>query len=639
MALLSLKEVHLAYGSAPLLDGIDLQIEPGERLALVGRNGSGKSSLMRIIAGQIAPDHGEIVRTTGLRVAHLAQEVPPDQDGTVFDVVAAGLGAVSRWIAEYHELSQQLAEQPATAASPTVLATLATLQHDLEAVGGWQWCTQVDALTSRLGLPADTPFANLSGGFKRRVMLGQAMVSTPNLLLLDEPTNHLDIPAIEWLEQFLLEFPGTLLFVTHDRVFLQRIATRILELDRGQLASYAGGFRLYLERRAALFAAEERHAALFDKKLAQEEAWIRQGIKARRTRNEGRVRALLRLREERRARREREGTVQMQIEQANRSGHTVVVAENVSFAYGDQPIIQGLTTTILRGDRVGIIGSNGVGKTTLLRILLGELSPTSGQLQLGTRLQVIYFDQLRATLNEETRVRDVVADGSDFVTIGGAQRHVMSYLQDFLFRPDRANTPVKALSGGERNRLLLARLFARPSNVLVMDEPTNDLDIDSLDLLEDLLAEYPGTLLLVSHDRKFLDQVVTSSLVFEGAGKVSEYVGGYEDWLRQRPAAPVNPSPPPPRTASAHAPTTPTKARAERPRRLSFKEQQELAALPARIEALEAEQAKLHEILSDPRFYQRPSADMAATKDRLNELDHTLPQAYERWEFLESIGK
>ncbi len=626
MALLSLKEVHLAYGSAPLLDGVDLQVEPGERLALVGRNGSGKSSLLRIIAGETLPDSGELVRTAGLRIGRLAQEVPPDQEGSVFDTVAQGLGPISQWIAEYHHLSQQLTDT----APEALLKKLAARQQDLEAAGGWQWCSRVEALVSRLGLPAEVPFATLSGGFKRRVLLGQAMVNEPNLLLLDEPTNHLDIPAIEWLEQFLLEFQGTLLFITHDRVFLQRIATRIIELDRGRLASFSGGFQRYLEQRADLLAAEERHAALFDKKLAQEEAWIRQGIKARRTRNEGRVRALLRLREARRARREVEGSAQMRIEQAGRSGHAVVVAEGVSFAHAGRPLFQGLTTTILRGDRVGIIGPNGVGKTTLLRLLLGELPPTSGSLQLGTRLQVIYFDQLRAALNEDARVRDVVADGSDFVTVGGSARHVMSYLQDFLFPPARAHSPVRSLSGGERNRLLLARLFARPSNVLVMDEPTNDLDIDSLDLLETLLAEYAGTLLLVSHDRKFLDQVITSSLVFEGEGRVVEYVGGYEDWLRQRPA--------PQTTPTAPVPVSAPRTRTERPRRLSFKEQQELTALPAHIESLEAEQASLHKAMADPRFYQRPSTDLTADKNRLTQIEEALAQAYERWELLESVG-
>ncbi|CAK0780494.1 ATP-binding protein Uup [Gammaproteobacteria bacterium] len=641
MALLNLKDIHLAYGGASLLDGVDLQVEQGERLALVGRNGSGKSSLMRLIAGEIKADSGEVVRTAGLKMARLAQEVPPAQEGTVFDVVAAGLGPIGQWLAQYHHLSQQLADTDDTNESTVVLGKLAQLQHDLEAVGGWQWRSRVEALVSRLGLPAEATFANLSGGFKRRVMLGQALADAPNLLLLDEPTNHLDIPAIEWLEQFLLEFSGTLLFVTHDRVFLQRLATRIVELDRGHLASYEGKFHLYLERRAALLAAEERQAALFDKKLAREETWIRQGIKARRTRNEGRVRALLRLREERRARRTREGTVQMRIEQAESSGQIVVEAEDVSFSYDDgRPIFQGLTTTLLRGDRVGVIGPNGVGKTTLLRVLLGELPPTAGRLCLGTRLQVAYFDQLRSSLDEEARVRDTVVDGADFVSVGGERRHVIGYLQDFLFTPDRAHTPVKALSGGERNRLLLARLFARPSNILVMDEPTNDLDIDTLDLLEELLADYPGTLLLVSHDREFLDHVVTNSLVFEGNGRVVESVGGYEDWLRQRPAI-STPCAAPNHAASIVAPASisPPRSRLERPRRLSFKEQQELLALPEQIEALEAEQTTLHNTMADPRFYQRPGIDIAVAKERLEMLEQELSTAYERWAALEAVGQ
>ncbi|CAK0778683.1 ATP-binding protein Uup [Gammaproteobacteria bacterium] len=639
MALLNLKDVHLAYGGAPLLDGVTLQVEQGERLALVGRNGSGKSSLMRLIAGEISPDSGEVLRTSGLKMARLAQEVPSAQEGTVFDVVAAGLGPIGQWLAQYHHLSQRLSDASDTGGtdeSAPILRKLAQLQQQLEAAGGWQWRSRVDALVSRLGLPAEATFADLSGGFKRRVMLGQALADAPNLLLLDEPTNHLDIPAIEWLEQFLLEFSGTLLFVTHDRVFLQRLATRIVELDRGHLASHAGGFHLYLERRAALLAAEERQAALFDKRLAREEVWIRQGIKARRTRNEGRVRALLRLREERSARRVREGTVKMRIEQAEGSGHMVVEAEEVAFAYDGRFIFQGLTTSLLRGDRVGIIGPNGVGKTTLLRVLLGELPPTSGRLQLGTRLQVAYFDQLRATLDEDARVRDSVVDGADFVTVGGERRHVIGYLQDFLFTPDRANTPVNALSGGERNRLLLARLFARPSNILVMDEPTNDLDIDTLDLLEELLADYPGTLLLVSHDREFLDHVVTNSLVFEGGGRVVEYVGGYEDWLRQRPTL-SNPPIPATRPSPTATSVTPPRSRAERPRRLSFKEQQELTALPGQIDALEIEQAALHATMADPRFYQRPGVDIAVARGRLEELEKMLGEAYGRWEVLEAV--
>lgn len=634
MALLNLKDIHLAYGGAPLLDGVDLQVEQGERLALVGRNGSGKSSLMRLIAGEILPDGGEVLRTSGLKVARLAQEVSSDQEGTVFDVVAAGLGPVGQWLAEYHHLSHSLGDD--TGDHTAVLGKLSRLQHQLEASGGWQWRSRVDALVTRLGLPAEATFADLSGGFKRRVMLGQALADAPNLLLLDEPTNHLDIPAIEWLEQFLLEFSGTLLFVTHDRVFLQRLATRIVELDRGHVASYAGGFHLYLERRAALLAAEERHAALFDKRLAREEVWIRQGIKARRTRNEGRVRALLRLREERSARRVREGTVKMRIEQAENSGHIVVEAEDVSFAYDGRFIFQGLTTTLFRGDRIGVIGPNGVGKTTLLRVLLGELPPTSGQLHLGTRLQVAYFDQLRATLDEKARVRDTVADGADFVTVGGERRHVIGYLQDFLFTPDRANTPVNALSGGERNRLLLARLFARPSNILVMDEPTNDLDIDTLDLLEELLADYPGTLLLVSHDREFLDHVVTTSLVFEGDGRVVEYVGGYQDWLRQRPAV-SDPAMPIATPSPAVTSLIPPRPRIERSRRISFKEQQELVALPEQIEALETEQARLHETMTDPRFYQRPGVDIAVARERLETLEKMLVGAYERWAVLETV--
>ncbi|CAK0746250.1 ATP-binding protein Uup [Gammaproteobacteria bacterium] len=634
MNLLTLKDIHLAYGGAPLLDGVELQLEKGERLALVGRNGSGKSSLMRLIVGEIAPDRGEIARVTGLKMARLAQEVPPEREETVFDVVAAGLGQIGQWLSQYHHLGQRMADTGDSNENASILKALARLQHELEAVGGWQWRSRVETLISRLELPPEAIFANLSGGFKRRVLLGQALIDAPDLLLLDEPTNHLDIPAIEWLERFLLEFPGTMLFVTHDRAFLQRLATRIVELDRGRLASYSGDFHLYLERRAALLAAEERHAALFDKKLAKEEMWIRQGIKARRTRNEGRVRALLRLREERRARRIREGTARMKIESAESSGQIVVEAEDVAFAYDGLPVFQGLTTTLLRGDRVGIIGPNGVGKTTLLRVLLGELPPTAGRLRLGTRLRVAYFDQLRASLDQEASVRDSVAAGADFVTVDGVRRHVIGYLQNFLFTPDRARTPVKALSGGERNRLLLARLFAQPSNVLVMDEPTNDLDIDTLDLLEELLAEYPGTLLLVSHDREFLDHVVTNSLVFEGKSSVVEYVGGYEDWLRQRPLS----LPSGAIKTSSPAATIPPRLRTDRPRRISFKEQQELAALPGHIEALEAEQATLHEMMADPRFYQRPGIEIATTRESLTILEKNLLNAYARWAALDALA-
>jgi ATP-binding cassette subfamily F protein uup len=624
MALLSLRGIAVSFGGPPLLDGVDLSIERGERLCLVGRNGSGKSTLMKVLAGEITPDDGEMVRQGALRVARLTQEVPRGLAGSVYDVVAAGLGEAGALLAEYHHVSQQLALD----GSDEWLRKLEQVQHRLEAAGGWELNREVETVLSRLELPAEAEFSALSGGLKRRVLLAQALITRPDLLLLDEPTNHLDIDAIAWLEEFLLGFNGTLLFVTHDRTFLQRLATRIIELDRGRLTSWPGDFATYLRRKQEALDAESGANALFDKRLAEEEVWIRQGIKARRTRNEGRVRALEAMRRERQERRERQGTARLQLNEADRSGKLVVEAEGVSFSYDGKPVIKDLSTVIMRGDKVGIIGPNGAGKTTLLRLLLGQLAPQQGVVRLGTKLEVAYFDQHRALLDEEMTVLDNVAQGSEQITVNGESRHVISYLQDFLFAPARARTPVKALSGGERNRLLLARLFTQPANVLVMDEPTNDLDMETLELLESLLVDYAGTLLVVSHDRAFLDNVVTSTLVFEGDGRIGDYVGGYEDWLRQRRVeAPARGAP----AAAAE--------RREKPKpkaKMGYKEQRELETLPQRIEALEKEQQALHQAMSAADFYQRDKAAIAAAQDRLAALEDELAAAYERWEMLEA---
>jgi ATP-binding cassette subfamily F protein uup len=624
MALLSLRGIAVSFGGPPLLDGVDLSIERGERLCLVGRNGSGKSTLMKVLSGEIVPEDGEVVRQGGLKVARLTQEVPHGMTGSVYDVVAAGLGAAGALLAEYHHVSHELAVD----CSDAMLRKLEQVQQRLEAAGGWELNREVETVLSRLELPAEAEFSALSGGLKRRVLLAQALITRPDLLLLDEPTNHLDIDAIAWLEEFLLGFNGTLLFVTHDRSFLQRLATRIIELDRGRLTSWPGDFATYLRRKQEALDAEAGANALFDKRLAEEEVWIRQGIKARRTRNEGRVRALEAMRRERQERRERQGTARLQLNEADRSGKLVVEAEGVSFSYDGKPVIRDLSTVIMRGDKVGIIGPNGAGKTTLLRILLGQLAPQQGTVRLGTKLEVAYFDQHRAILDEEMTVLDNVAQGSEQITVNGQSKHVMSYLQDFLFAPARARTPVKALSGGERNRLLLARLFTQPANVLVMDEPTNDLDMETLELLESLLVDYAGTLLVVSHDRAFLDNVVTGTLVFEGEGRVNEYVGGYEDWLRQRRIE----------VAAKPAATAPAERR-DKPKarpKMSYKEQRELETLPKRIEALEAEQQALHQAMSAPDFYQDKAA-LSAAQDRLAAMEDELTAAYERWEMLEAM--
>ncbi len=628
MPLVSLQNIDVSFGGPLLLQGVDLSIDRGERVCLVGRNGTGKSTILRLITGEVIPDAGKLVYQQGVRITLLTQEVPQGVAGSVFDVVASGLGEQGRLIAEYHRVSSMLSRKH----TDKLLAELETVQHRLEASGGWQMQQRVETILSRLSLPADASFPELSGGLKRRVLLAKALAGDPDLLLLDEPTNHLDIDAISWLEEFLLEFGGTLLFVTHDRMLIQRLATRIVDLDRGRLSSWPGNYQTYLERKQAALDAETVENAKFDKKLAAEEAWIRQGIKARRTRNEGRVRALKELRRIRSERREKTGTVRMQVQEAERTGKLVIEAEDASYSYDRRPIIQGLTTTIIRGDKVGIIGPNGSGKTTLLKMLLGDLQPKQGRIKHGTNLNIAYLDQHRAQLDDDKTVQDNVANDSDYVTIDGVRRHVIGYLRDFLFTPERARSPVKVLSGGERNRLLLARLFAKPSNVLVLDEPTNDLDIETLDLLEELLLDYSGTVLLVSHDRAFLNNVVTSSLVFEGGGRVAEYVGGYDDWVRQRPsrqeASPV-------RREGKKEPGRPQK---EKPRKLTFKEQKELDSLPQKIEQLEAEQRQIHATMADPNFYRESGARVSEFKARLESIEKELSAAYRRWEELESVN-
>jgi ATP-binding cassette subfamily F protein uup len=628
MALISLRDITLAFGGPPLFNGINLQIEAGDRLCLMGRNGSGKSTLLKLIGGELTPESGEIQRQQGLKVAQLTQDVPHGLSGTVFDVVASGMGTAAAVLAEYHHVSHELAHT----ASEKLLGRLEVLQKELEENDGWNLHQEVERVLNRLDLDAEAEFTALSGGTKRRALLARALVSTPDILILDEPTNHLDIDTILWLEEFLAKNVKTLLFVTHDRAFARRLANRTAELDRGRIYAFPCGYDEFVERREALLEAEITRQALFDKKLAQEEVWVRQGIKARRTRNEGRVRALKKLREESRQRRERQGTAKIQLQLADRSGALVAEVNGVNFGYDGRIIVRNLSTTIMRGDRIGIIGPNGSGKTTLLRLLLGELQPQQGEIKLGTRREVIYFDQLREQLDLGKSVQENVGDGNDTLIINGQSRHIIGYLQDFLFSPERARSPVSILSGGERNRLLLAKLFTKPSNILVMDEPTNDLDAETLDLLEDLLLEYPGTLLLVSHDREFINNVVSSTLVLTGDGTVREYVGGYDDWLSQAALESAAAE------QSAHKPVAEkVKPQKEKARKLSFKDERELEALPELIASLEKEQEIVHTRLADPEFYKSAGVEVAAVNARLAELEQLLEAAFQRWEELESL--
>ncbi|HEX5019603.1 MAG TPA: ATP-binding cassette domain-containing protein [Candidatus Binatia bacterium] len=630
MPLLRLDSISLAYGHLPLLAHVDFQIDSGERVCLVGRNGAGKTTLFRVITGAALPDEGEIWRAETLRVAHLEQEVSADTDQTIFQVVAGGLGEIGALLTEYHQVTHAVADRAS-------LQRLADLQSRIEARDGWNINQKVETVLTRLALPEVKRLSDCSGGTRRQVMLARALVSEPDLLLLDEPTNHLDINAITWLEKYLIHYNGAVMFITHDRTFVRRLATRIVELDRGSLASFPGDFDAYLSKQDELLEIEERASAKFDKKLAEEEAWIRKGVRARRTRNEGRVRALQAMRREKAQRLEAQRGARFGIDAGAPSGKLVVDVRKVSFRYDDNVIIRDLSTRILRGDRVGIIGPNGSGKSTLLKLILGELQPTSGEVVLGTRLQVAYFDQQRRILDPEKTVRENMTD-SDYVTVRGRPRHVIGYLKDFLFPPERIDSPAKALSGGERNRLLLARIFTQAANMMVLDEPTNDLDVDTLELLEELLAEFEGTLLLVSHDRSFLDNVVTSTLVFEGDGKFGEYAGGYEDWERYQRQIPEPPAQPQKR---ASTPTVQTRRAIKQdgvPRKLTYKEHRELQELPARIEALEIEQAELHHAMGNADFYRQASEKITATLERLESIKQELEEVYQRWQELESVG-
>jgi ATP-binding cassette subfamily F protein uup len=633
MPLIRLDDISLAFGHLPLLAHVDFQVDAGERVCLVGRNGTGKSTLFRVIAGAVAPDGGDIWRMETLRIAHLEQEVPPDTEQTIFDVVAGGLGELGALLTDFHKLTQhqRLAQQE-------TLRTLAGLQARIETLGGWNIRQKVETVLTRLNLPEDKRLTDCSGGTRRQVMLARALVSEPDLLLLDEPTNHLDINAIAWLEKYLLGYSGAVMFITHDRTFVRRLATRIVELDRGRLTSFPGDFDAYLQKKDELFEIEERANAKFDRKLAEEEAWIRRGIKARRTRNEGRVRALQAMRREKAARLASQGRANFSIDAGALSGRLVVDVRRVSFGYGEELIIRDLSTRILRGDRVGIIGPNGSGKSTLLRLILGEIEPTGGEVVMGTRLQLAYFDQHRRMLDPEKSVRENMSD-SDYVTVRGRSRHVIGYLKDFLFPAERIDSPVKALSGGERNRLLLAKIFTQSANLMVLDEPTNDLDVDTLELLEELLSEYEGTLLLVSHDRTFLDNVVTSTLVFEGDGRFSEYAGGYEDWERYQRQIPAGPGGAK-KTAGTRATSMASQVkRSGGPRKLTYKEQRELEALPAAIEALEAEQIELHRLMGAAEFYRQPGDKITTALERLEVLRRELDESYARWQALEALAE
>ncbi|MGL1861915.1 MAG: ATP-binding cassette domain-containing protein [Pseudodesulfovibrio sp.] len=636
MAVVSLCDISINFTGTILLDKVAMQIEPGERVCLLGRNGEGKSTLLSIIQGVLQPDGGSVDYAKGSRVGMLPQEVPQDLDGLVYDIAAQGLGKVGKNLTAYHGAVRAL-NDASDADLEKLLADLERAQHALEESGGWPHHQTIETALSHLKLDGEESFKSLSGGTKRRVLLARALVSEPDLLILDEPTNHLDIESITWLEDFLLRQNVTLLFVTHDRAFLQRLATRIVELDRSKLNSWDCDYQTYLQRKEVDLSAEAKQSHNFDKKLAEEEAWIRQGVKARRTRNMGRVRDLMKLREAHKARRARIGSVKMVIQDAERTGKLVVEAKNLCFGYEDSPIVGDFSTAIMRGDKIGLIGPNGVGKTTLLKLLLGKLEPQSGGIRHGVNLQVCYYDQLREQLDETKSARHNIADGNDFIDIDGHQRHVMTHLKNFLFTPDRSKVPVSVLSGGERNRLLLARLFTKPSNVLVMDEPTNDLDVETLDLLEEMLMDYPGTLLLVSHDRAFLNNVVTSTIAFEGNGHVAEYVGGYDDWLRQRP-----------KTPAAQAKACKTKPDSKKPakpkkKKLSYKErselekqQTELKSLPALVEKMESEQAALQTAMAAPDYFKNSNEIMTADQSRLEALEAELETTFTTWEKLEA---
>ncbi|RXZ42141.1 ATP-binding cassette domain-containing protein [Crenobacter cavernae] len=637
MALLTVEKAFLAFGHVPLLDNVDFALEPGEVVGLIGRNGAGKSSLLKAIAGAVRLDDGRVVARNDARIAYVPQEPVFDPEHTVFEAVAEGLGDVRTLLSDYHKATHSLAEPDAD--HDAALADIERLQHELEAVNGWQFDALIASTLSHLDLDADARVADLSGGWKKRVALARALAAQPDVLLLDEPTNHLDVTAIEWLEGLLKQFAGSVLLITHDRRFLDNVSTRIVELDRGILRSYPGSFSAYQTRKAEELAVEEEQNRVFDKFHKQEEVWIRKGVEARRTRNEGRVRRLEQIRRERAARRNRVGQVNFQLDAGERSGKLVAELEHVGKGYEGRTLIRDFTSRILRGDKIGLIGPNGIGKTTLLKLILGEIEPDAGTVRAGSKLEIAYFDQFREQLDEEKSVADTISQGNEFIDVGGQKKHVMSYLEDFLFSPERARSPVKSLSGGERNRLLLARLFTRPANVLVLDEPTNDLDIDTLELLEDVLAQYSGTVFLVSHDRAFLDNVVTQVIVFEGNGQLNEYPGGYQDWVdtRARMAAMK------PAEAKKEAPKNAASANGDKvarekskPNKLSFNEKRELERLPDEIAALEAEQAGLNENLLAPNAYRDTPQEARSWQARIEEIDELLLDKLARWEELEA---
>ncbi len=631
MALIQLKNIQVSFGGPALLDNLSLSIDAGERICLIGRNGAGKSTLMKVLNKDIKADSGEIIVQGGAVVAQLEQEVPKDMSGSVYEVVASGLAETGALLTAYHALNEE-----DDIGSEDWMKRFEKIQHDLESCNGWHFQNTIDTVISRLELNPDVDFKKLSGGIKRRVLLARALVQEPDVLLLDEPTNHLDIEAIIWLEDFLLSFNGSLVFITHDRSFLRRLATRIIEIDRGNATSWPGDYDNFLRRKEETLHAEGLENARFDKKLAQEEVWIRQGIKARRTRNEGRVRSLEKMRDERSERREQLGSVNIQVEVGQRTGKRVVEVENINYTLPNGRIlIDDFSALVQRGDKIGLIGPNGVGKTTLLKVLLGELKADSGKLIEGTNLEVAYFDQLRSQLDEGRSVKDNLDRGADKVSINGKEKHVISYLQDFLFTPDRANSPVNALSGGERNRLLLAKLFIKPANVLVLDEPTNDLDVDTLELLEELLLNYTGTVLIVSHDRAFINNLVTSCFVFEGEGKISEYVGSYDDWLRQRPPVSAPKSKKVEKKQEKTATNTDSNDQPES-KKLSFNQQQELKNLPQEIEKFEQRLSDLEAQMADPEFFKQEHKKTAAVTDELQEIQATLKTKYDRWEELEN---
>jgi ATP-binding cassette subfamily F protein uup len=630
MSLIRLRNIHVSFGGPAILESISVAIEAGERLCLLGRNGTGKSTLLKVISGEVKADSGDLEFKQSLKIAVLDQEPRSDMKGSIFDVVAMGLGENAKLLQDYHHALHHFTENH----NDQTTAELERAQNQVDIHNAWQLNQQVEEVLSRMQLDGDADYGSLSGGMKRRVLLAKALVIKPDILLLDEPTNHLDLNAILWLEEQLLNYKGALMFITHDRSFMRKLSTRIIELDRGCLSSYPGNYDTYLRRKAEALHAEEVENAHFDKKLAQEEVWIRQGIKARRTRNEGRVRALEKMRSERSQRRNQAGKVAMKAASAERSGKLVAEAENVSFDYDGKPLIAGLTTTILRGDKIGIIGPNGAGKTTLLRLLLGDLKPTSGSIKNGTKLEIAYFDQFRAQLDDQASVIENLSQGREFVEINGNRKHVIGYLQDFLFAPERARSPVSMLSGGERNRLLLAKLFSKPSNILVLDEPTNDLDIETLELLEELVMEYKGTVLVVSHDREFVNNVVTSTLVFEGNAQVNEYVGGYDDWLNYS-AEKARSESKAVKMAAADKKSASLNVKQGQSKKLSYKDQRELEALPAQIESFEEEVEALQNLMADTEFYKQEKDEIQKIQQQLIEAEAGLSHCYARWEELE----